>query len=653
MTGQRTQRGLLLIAALLPALLPLYIILKYGVNFPYWDQLDPDIAGVYIKLHQHQLGLADLAAQHNEHRMLVPRLVYLLLNPITHWNTVVEMVAQWVVMVLTSVGLLCLARQTAGEPAEMGESRSYLFLWFLGNLLLFTPTQQENLMLGIGLANVMPFAWIVAALVVAGIDALRPGVRLGIAIALCALATYSSGNGMLAWPLVGLRVAWWSDPKELKAKRWMLLTWVLSAIAISMPYFVGYTQPGHLGKHPQTGNPDLILKYIPSFLGNVFYWATSFVDPQAAAMGFGITMLMLLAGVVEYFVVLVGRTFLSVGGVTDKNDPVREFGESSSRDAGVSPVLASFARARRPCHDCNLSDKDDRLTIDERMCRRMVPWLAIAGFAVCNSVLAAISRAGLGIDQALSSRYVVFSLQLPLALVFLLSIVLTDLRLRGGLRLRNLWGAFSVALLGMLMALQALSLPIVFRAARTARWERLQGKGAMLLIKVLPDNPALRRLIHPYPQQVHDEIIQLSLLGYVHPPLIESSNARLIQATGQDSPHPVSGRLERGWYSTADQVSVSGWAMSDRSHDPADAIFLTRPNEHGEPIIFATAIRLVLRSDLVAAHKDPLCEFAGWECSFPAALLPDESRPITINAWALDTESGRATRLDGQVTVAR
>jgi len=49
---------------------------------------------------------------------------------------------------------------------------------------------------------------------------------------------------------------------------------------------------------------------------------------------------------------MVGPAFLS--------ERVWEFGEPFSCDTGVSPVLALFARARRPCHGRSLSGNNSR-----------------------------------------------------------------------------------------------------------------------------------------------------------------------------------------------------------------------------------------------------------------------------------------------------
>jgi hypothetical protein len=148
--GSSVSRVLLYFAAALPALVPLWMVLHYGTDMPYWDQWFPDIAGIYIKAAQHTLRFSDFAAQHNEHRILIPRLIYFGLNRLTHWNTIVEMLAGWGVVVLTSLSLLRLIRLTHGEARSDGALSGHrdMLLWLLCNVVLFSTVQGRELALG-------------------------------------------------------------------------------------------------------------------------------------------------------------------------------------------------------------------------------------------------------------------------------------------------------------------------------------------------------------------------------------------------------------------------------------------------------------------------------------------------------------------------
>jgi len=90
-----TFRGVLLLLAAFPAAFALRIILLRGVDFHVGDEWDPEVGGIYIKSAHHELTFGDMVSLHNEHRLLVPRIIQLILNHFTHWNAVAEMVTGW------------------------------------------------------------------------------------------------------------------------------------------------------------------------------------------------------------------------------------------------------------------------------------------------------------------------------------------------------------------------------------------------------------------------------------------------------------------------------------------------------------------------------------------------------------------------------
>ena len=140
---------LLLILAASPSFLPLGLIVRFGVNMPFWDEWDPDFAGLHIKAHQHQLSLFDFTAQHGEHRVFVPRVAWFLLNRITHWNAVAHMLLEWAVVCATSACILWLCLKTTESGADRHPERvrlttGMLILWLLCNLLIFTPAPHEK-----------------------------------------------------------------------------------------------------------------------------------------------------------------------------------------------------------------------------------------------------------------------------------------------------------------------------------------------------------------------------------------------------------------------------------------------------------------------------------------------------------------------------
>jgi len=77
MPSSRVEKILVCISILLPPVLTFCFIYNYGITIPYWDQWE--FVPLLEKLHNHTLTLNDLWSQHNEHRILFPKILMLLL----------------------------------------------------------------------------------------------------------------------------------------------------------------------------------------------------------------------------------------------------------------------------------------------------------------------------------------------------------------------------------------------------------------------------------------------------------------------------------------------------------------------------------------------------------------------------------------------
>ncbi|MGD1278333.1 MAG: hypothetical protein ABR964_14065 [Tepidisphaeraceae bacterium] len=602
MTTSRT-RWLALLLAASPAIFPLVLILRYGVDMPFWDEWDPGLAGMYIKAHQHQLTLADLLAQHNEHRVLIPRLLYLLLNTATHWNDVGDLVFAWGIVCCTSLCVLWLIHKTAGQTDDQAPSLSggfafrdgrTIFLWFLCNLLIFSPDQSENWLWGIGLANQVPTLLLFLALVIA-CSSLPMGWKLGICTVVAVAAIYSSGNGILCGPLVALVLAG-SSRQLLKTHRWTMATCLAVFLAAIGLYFIHYTEPTHAGAHNMSSDPTAIFLYTLVFVGGPLCTGTQY-PPVPAGITIGSALLFLLAAMAGY-------------------------------------CLYARRTGRRELAD------------------RMIVWLAVAGYGLLSGFIASFFRAGIGTQQALSSRYVSYALYVPLALVMLLPAVFADLSRRQALGTTRLWIQAPGVLIAAMIVLHVLCFAPSLRFYPIWRMDRRQAKATLLLAKVLPGNPQIKSLIYQTPAVLVEEARILNDMGYVHPPLIDSNNAELIRQTDPAHKDDFIGGLDQAEQGSDGTVNTTGWAFCPRTGQWADAVFLTYDNEQHQPIIFAAARTGMRREDIVE-KLGPDYAWCGWYASYPASLLPQGLKVMHVTAWALDADTGKAVHLSGGYTVQR
>ncbi len=256
----------------MPAIIPLWMILQFGTNVPVWDQWNPDMAGIFLKAHQHQLTFTDFVAQHNEHRILIPRLIYYVIDSFSHWNTVVEMTVGWGIVLLTSLEILWLLQLTLGplggaEPIFSSQTR--LLLWALCNILIFSASQAHNWLWGIGLANFTPAFFTLAALVAAIHPRLTRGPRVVAVAVLCSAATWSSGNGLVSWPLAIVVLAWSESLPELKSKL-PAFSGLFIVLAVNLAlYFFHFQVPPHGVRDPYEAGPLRVAEFFTVFIGNL------------------------------------------------------------------------------------------------------------------------------------------------------------------------------------------------------------------------------------------------------------------------------------------------------------------------------------------------------------------------------------------------
>ncbi|PRY39206.1 hypothetical protein CLV58_10896 [Spirosoma oryzae] len=229
-----TQYARLLAGLLLALPLAGFVLLwqRYAVNVPKWDD----------HALRHFLLLADQAPtlsnklyqfvkQHNEHRIAYDRIIawldYQLTGKLNFRHLMVVGNLSLLGLLLVFVSVL----RRAGRPLLYAVPVA---------CLLFNLSQWENMYWGMAaLQNFSIMLWVVGA-----VYYLSYTNRLTTAIGLAVLATLTSGNGLLVWPIgaliLFLRLA------QPHSTRRPLVTWLLiSGGAIGL-YFIGFTKPGDI-----------------------------------------------------------------------------------------------------------------------------------------------------------------------------------------------------------------------------------------------------------------------------------------------------------------------------------------------------------------------------------------------------------------------
>jgi len=283
-----------LIAALIaaPILLNLLFIYRYGVNCVFWDQWN--IVPLFDKLYSGNLSFADLFAQHNEHRILLPRLAMLGLGSLTHYNTKAEMYFAWFLLCITCFILFKLFVRLFGF-SKLSMAKFIPVVW-----LVFGLRQYDNLLWGFQLVYFMVVLFFLLAVYLLA-ESKRFDWRFGLAI-LCGLAsTFSLAGGLLVWP-IGLIQILLTDRTQAK-RLWGLdivksITWAITGIAVYILYFTGYTQPQH------TVNPLYSLQHpgIAGMFGLVAIGNPLNIDQYtAASIGMLLLILYIIVGIALFY----------------------------------------------------------------------------------------------------------------------------------------------------------------------------------------------------------------------------------------------------------------------------------------------------------------------------------------------------------------
>ena len=249
-------------AFLVSFLLGALFVARYAVNVPIWDEW------VMTPLLAHHragtLGWQELFAQHNEHRFLTSRLAIVgLYDLFGQWNLVAEMAFSALLLGLT-VGLLAYTLHRIGVAPIVS---------LLLAILLTSPVQWENQLMGVQVQVLTTNLGFVAALCVATLDAALGWRTIAAAIVGCTVSTFGLSSGLLSWGAVGgallvralLISGSWRALAATPAMWRRLAAFALGAVVCTALFLHGYqVAPGSGRFRPR--HLDTFLGWLPKVL---------------------------------------------------------------------------------------------------------------------------------------------------------------------------------------------------------------------------------------------------------------------------------------------------------------------------------------------------------------------------------------------------
>ncbi|KAB8145721.1 hypothetical protein F8S13_01145 [Chloroflexia bacterium SDU3-3] len=435
-TRSHLAQAALLILALIPPLYVIILILTLTVDVPFADQwaLVPLLQHAY----QGRLNLGELWAQHNEHRLLFPRLLMLGLAWLTGWSTRAEMLAN-VALASATCGLLlwqvrASARRAGGAAPALAPILS---------LMIFSLGQSENWWGGWNIQIFLNVLGACAAILLLGAGEQRWG-RLLLAAGCSVVASFSYSNGLLLWPLGAALLA--AGGGWRRGQRRYLAAWLACGAATVGAFFHGYSWTS------QTPSADAVLGQIGSYAG---YALTYLGAPP-------------VRGAVELVFSLATGDHRAICNLGDSD--LCSYVNTAAIGAGLAGLallpLAAWLAARAIGW------------------RGLLPYLGLALYALGTGASTSLGRASYGMHQAMAQRYATTATLFWVALVALLAL--------GGRHAGRAWAR--TACYSIVGVIAAATLLCTIKGIDHFRWQYEFLAPARQALATLDDEAMLQRL---------------------------------------------------------------------------------------------------------------------------------------------------------------
>ncbi|MHC5766727.1 MAG: hypothetical protein ACYTXI_14135 [Nostoc sp.] len=263
---------LLLVAYSLPFILLFWFVTTFSLNVPFWD--DWELATLFSRISNGTANLGDFFAQHNEHRILFPRIIFTILAFSSKWNIKLE---NYFSLLLALVNFVLLYKIAASTYNKNNKILFHLFN-FTTCIVNFSLIQYENWLWG------FQISWfLINTCLILGVFILtvpknwHPNFRLSLASLCCFIASFSLAHGLLSW--LALLPSVYLVQGRTKHKKIRILVWiVLFAFCVAI-YSIGYKNPS---QHPSSiffilQQPLIASEYFFSIIG--FSFGKNFLSP--------------------------------------------------------------------------------------------------------------------------------------------------------------------------------------------------------------------------------------------------------------------------------------------------------------------------------------------------------------------------------------
>jgi hypothetical protein len=607
-----TGRAFLILLGVLPALFLFADIHAFAVNVPFMD--DWQFVPLLEKTKNGTLTFEDLFAPHDEHRLLVPRMIIIASMFATGGDYRVQSFVTFAVVAIISACLLWLMMRLDGR------SNRVVGTWALANIALFSPIQFHNWLWPMQFAYFLPYSFL--ALCFCVLYARIPALPKFVLAAVFALAgNYSFVQGNLIWPATLLVILFAPEIIREGIRRKFAIAWsVLGALAVTL-YFWGLEHNsalpdyayGHEGVPPTMST----LHQLQEHPGNTVLRMGRFIlgmFGNSIARGFPVSnnlVFSYICGAIVLFLALIG---LSV----------------------------AWRRG---------------LFLD-----RALPWACLLLFTFLTAAFVCVGRVWRSDFQPLTPRYTTFGAFCIVSLIALLSTAFSGLR---GQLVRSashptcsghILSWTQGFLVGIYLCVQGVNWIYGQHLMEEWRLTRWHARARLHFLGRVP-NYAGPNLLGGKEELIEVMAQILERLGMLNPP--RASDLR-ISALGREI---IPDGFKRGRFDGLTMRGANGWRASGLAictgGRSADAVLLGVKNAAGEWMVLAAATPL---SPLQYLAKNAIMDWeflavsgpqrrGEWQIDLPLDAF-GELRSGVVRAWAMDFNRHVLYRLPGDQNFA-
>lgn len=276
-------------AAAVPALLIVWLVIRYAVPIPMLD--DWEMVPLVTKWRTGGLTFHDLFEQQQEARTFFPKLIFIVLAAGKHWDSRIAMMLSILICCLIALGIYRLLSKSGLDRW----SRAIVFLF--SALLVFSPAQHELWLLASGFPSFMPGLCVVWSFcIMRGQRSIATKFWLCVGLAL--FASFSLAHGLLSWGLAFPLLL--VIEREPQWKRWLGF-WILAAAICAGVYFWNFHGQSDLPPFAPRKSLVEYWRYVTAFLGSGL-GRSGTANALATSIALGSALVLVyLAGLCRFF----------------------------------------------------------------------------------------------------------------------------------------------------------------------------------------------------------------------------------------------------------------------------------------------------------------------------------------------------------------